>query len=104
MNVRITENFPKDIDLNIYGSRIYRMNVTVLMTSARWGLHATVLALLENGADANIKDTFGWTALDHALHPFNRNLDVVSTLCAWPTVLDKIGCSKEDETIVKEDV
>ena len=79
-----------------------KSNNTVLMFTAKKGYHDKVLALLEHGADANIKDTNGRTALDHALS--HHEQDIVSTLCAWPTVLDKIGCSKEDETIVEEDV
>ena len=62
-----------------------------------------VVALLDQGADPNIKNAHGLTALYYALHnmayptsvgPYTSTYqpDVVSTLCAWPTVLDKTGC------------
>ena len=68
--------------------------MTALMASARWNLWGNanvVVVLLEHGADANLVDTYGRTALDHALGN-SYSQDIVSTLCAWPTLLDKTDC------------
>ena len=86
--------------------------MTALMMAAQFGKHATVVALLERGADPNLMDVFRRTALQNACiqplyNPFYHCYqDVISTLCAWPTVLDKKFCTlnSEDEAIVQEEV
>ncbi len=51
---------------------------TPLILSAAMGMEKHISCLLEYGADINIRDTFGWTALFWAV--YNRNMKMIKIL------------------------
>ena len=62
-------------------------NDTAMMTAVYFNYRDVVTVLLDNGADPNIKDIDGWTALDYAQYfNYRRIVKILSEYGAAGTV------------------